>query len=51
MVSSQISRQSIDNDSFNIWINEQRRQNRLLEHIVAAINTSNALLAQLVQRS
>lgn len=31
-------------------ITEQRRQNRLLEQVIAAINTTNALLTQLVQR-
>lgn len=38
------------NENLTAMITEQRRQNRLLEQIIAAINTSNALLAQLVQR-
>lgn len=38
------------NDNLTLMITEQRRQNRLLEQVIAAINTSNALLAQLVQR-
>ncbi|CAF1274217.1 unnamed protein product [Rotaria sordida] len=38
------------NDNLITLINEQRRQNRLLEQIIAAINTTNALLTQLVQR-
>ena len=38
------------NDNLTILIAEQRRQSRLLEQVLAAINTSNALLNQLVQR-
>jgi hypothetical protein len=38
------------NDNLTTMITEQRRQNRLLEQIIAAINTTNALLTQLVQR-
>lgn len=38
------------NENLTAMITEQRRQNRLLEQVIAAINTSNALLAQLVQR-
>ncbi|CAF1421155.1 unnamed protein product, partial [Rotaria sordida] len=41
---------SIFNDNLTIMITEQRRQNRLLEQVIAAINTTNALLTQLVQR-
>jgi hypothetical protein len=37
-------------DNFAVLVNEQRRQNRLLEQVIAAISTSNALLAQLVHR-
>ncbi|CAF3593445.1 unnamed protein product [Rotaria sordida] len=40
---------SIFNDNLTIMITEQRRQNRLLEQVIAAINTTNALLTQLVQ--
>ena len=40
----------LDNDSATNLISEQRRQNRLLEQVIAAINTTNALLTQLVQR-
>lgn len=39
-----------DNENLLTLINEQRRQNRLLEQVIAAINTTNALLTQLVQR-
>ncbi|CAF2684627.1 unnamed protein product, partial [Rotaria sp. Silwood2] len=38
------------NDNLITLIAEQRRQNRLLEQVIAAINTTNALLTQLVQR-
>ncbi|CAF4848163.1 unnamed protein product [Rotaria sp. Silwood1] len=38
------------NDNLITLITEQRRQNRLLEQVIAAINTTNALLTQLVQR-
>jgi len=38
-------------DNFSNLIQEQRRQNRLLEQVIAGINTTNALLAQLVQSS
>lgn len=38
------------NDNLATLITEQRRQNRLLEQVIAAINTTNALLTQLVQR-
>jgi hypothetical protein len=38
------------NENLTTMITEQRRQNRLLEQVIAAINTSNALLTQLVQR-
>jgi hypothetical protein len=38
------------NDNLTTLITEQRRQNRLLEQVIAAINTTNALLTQLVQR-
>jgi hypothetical protein len=38
------------NDNLTILIAEQRRQNRLLEQVLAAINTTNALLTQLVTR-
>ncbi|UJR31523.1 hypothetical protein I4U23_019012 [Adineta vaga] len=38
------------NADFITMITEQRRQNRLLEQVIAAINTTNALLTQLVQR-
>lgn len=38
-------------DNLSTLLNEQRRQNRLLEQVIAAINTTNALLAQIVQRS
>ncbi|CAF3925490.1 unnamed protein product [Rotaria magnacalcarata] len=38
------------NDKLTTLITEQRRQNRLLEQVIAAINTTNALLTQLVQR-
>lgn len=38
------------NENLTAMITEQRRQNRLLEQVIAAINTSNALLTQLVQR-
>ena len=38
------------NDNLTVLISEQRRQNRLLEQVIAAINTTNALLTQLVQR-
>ncbi|CAF0959484.1 unnamed protein product [Rotaria magnacalcarata] len=41
---------STSNDNFTTMITEQRRQNRLLEQVIAAINTTNALLTQLVQR-
>lgn len=37
-------------DNLTTMITEQRRQNRLLEQVIAAINTTNALLTQLVQR-
>ncbi|CAF1115310.1 unnamed protein product [Adineta steineri] len=39
------------NDNLMNMITEQRRHNRLLEQAIAAINTTNALLTQLVQRS
>ncbi len=38
------------NDHLITMITEQRRQNRLLEQVIAAVNTTNALLTQLVQR-
>ncbi|UJR15160.1 hypothetical protein I4U23_002123 [Adineta vaga] len=38
------------NENVTTLITEQRRQNRLLEQVIAAINTTNALLTQLVQR-
>ncbi len=38
------------NDNLTTLITEQRRQNRLLEQVIAAINTTNSLLTQLVQR-
>lgn len=38
------------NDNLTAMITEQRRQNRLLEQVIAAVNTTNALLTQLVQR-
>lgn len=38
-----------DENLLNLIV-EQRRGNRLLEQVIAAINTTNALLAQLVQR-
>ncbi len=38
------------NDNLTTMITEQRRQNRLLEQVIAAVNTTNALLTQLVQR-
>jgi hypothetical protein len=38
------------NENLTTMITEQRRQNRLLEQAIAAINTTNALLTQLVQR-
>jgi len=38
------------NDNLTTMITEQRRQNRLLEQVIAAVNTTNALLNQLVQR-
>jgi hypothetical protein len=38
------------NDNLITLITEQRRQNRLLEQVIAAINTTNSLLTQLVQR-
>ena len=41
----------LSEDNLGSLIQEQRRQNRLLEQVVAAINTTNALLAQLVQHS
>jgi hypothetical protein len=41
---------STTNDNLIALITEQRRQNRLLEQVIAAINTTNALLTQLVQR-
>ena len=50
---SAIKEQSTDsgiNENLTTLITEQRRQNRLLEKIAAAINTTNALLTQLVQR-
>ncbi|CAF2637656.1 unnamed protein product [Rotaria sp. Silwood2] len=37
------------NDNLTTMLIEQRRQNRLLEQVIAAINTTNALLTQLVQ--
>ena len=40
----------LDQESATNLISEQRRQNRLLEQVIAAINTTNALLTQLVQR-
>jgi hypothetical protein len=45
--------QNTDNnftDNLTTMITEQRRQNRLLEQVIAAVNTTNALLTQLVQR-
>ncbi len=45
--------QNVDNnftDNLTTMITEQRRQNRLLEQVIAAVNTTNALLTQLVQR-
>jgi hypothetical protein len=50
---SSITEQKTDstiNDNLTTLITEQRRQNRLLEQVLAAINTTNALLTQLVQR-
>jgi hypothetical protein len=44
------SNDSMLNDNLTNLISEQRRQNRLLEQVIAAINTTNALLTQLVQR-
>jgi hypothetical protein len=38
------------NENLTALLTEQRRQNRLLEQVIAAINTTNALLTQLVQR-
>ncbi|CAF3795285.1 unnamed protein product [Rotaria sp. Silwood1] len=38
------------NDNLTTMIIEQRRQNQLLEQVIAAVNTTNALLTQLVQR-
>ena len=38
------------NELLSTLINEQRRQNHLLEQVIAAINSTNALLTQLVQR-
>ncbi|CAF1144617.1 unnamed protein product [Adineta ricciae] len=38
------------NENLITMITEQRRQNRLLEQVIAAVNTTNALLTQLVQR-
>ncbi len=38
------------NENLTTMITEQRRQNRLLEQVIAAVNTTNALLTQLVQR-
>ena len=38
------------NENLITLITEQRRQNRLLEQVIAAVNTTNALLTQLVQR-
>lgn len=38
------------NENLTTLITEQRRQNRLLEQVIAAINTTNSLLTQLVQR-
>ena len=37
-------------DNLTTLINEQHRQNYLLQQVLAAINTTNALLTQLVQR-
>ena len=48
---SPTSNDRINQDNLADLITEQRRQNRLLEQVVAAINTTNALLAQLVQHS
>jgi len=49
-VQSDVKSENTTNDNLTILITEQRRQNRLLEQLLAAINTSNALLTQLVQR-
>ncbi|CAF0753797.1 unnamed protein product [Adineta ricciae] len=38
------------NELLSTLISEQRRQNHLLEQVIAAINSTNALLTQLVQR-
>ena len=44
------SNDTVLNDNLTTLINEQRRQNHLLQQVLAAINTTNALLTQLVQR-
>ena len=49
-VSNGVNNDTQLNENLTAMITEQRRQNRLLEQVIAAINTSNALLAQLVQR-
>ena len=38
------------NDTLVKLLAEQRRQNQLLDRVISAINTTNALLTQLVQR-
>lgn len=46
----QTKNNSNSDENLTSMITEQRRQNRLLEQVIAAINTTNALLTQLVQR-
>ncbi|CAF3844382.1 unnamed protein product [Adineta steineri] len=50
VLSSEKDNDTSVNDNLTILITEQRRQNRLLEQVIAAINTTNSLLTQLVQR-
>ena len=48
-ITNHSNRNTFDENLTNIII-EQRRNNRLLEQVIAAINTTNALLTQLIQR-
>ena len=47
---NETTKENLNETLLNNFIQEQKRQTRLLEQMIAAINTTNALLTQLVQR-